>query len=457
MAVAPPDELCAVCDALYGWRGRELLGAKDVLCWVRRPKDGRFGIAFYGDALKMKLRALGHPLNNADANLDLSLQRALGYPAAARRERGFVHPAVQTMEYPDPYISGVIEGIESLCNDRLGMDGAVDVTLMPLEGSPWSPDNDPTAYYSAKTGKLGETKRPEWLIEVDARDGQQLGANYCAIAQRISHCRTAAVAARFVGRRAEPFLVTHCSGVFERYGASPQETAKAINACGGFLYPSTAVAPVPATNFGELVFVCDPSIILPAMRPYKQRGRWPVAVYDTDVWTETTGYFFGEGAVELLQELTDVDPRGFISKSDFCVLGPAVDPQANVLVPSTKKLRTTLAKRAKLYTRDLDADGLEQVRKSHFEQAAWYSFLEAKVAGIAAMGCYPLAVCPKPLLRKAQSHLTAIGFTGDIISIERPPEVAGRNPKWDYAWRVRDAVLAYAERAPSRFVLDLEE
>lgn len=458
MSVPPPEALRAIADALYGWRGRERIGAKDVVVWVRASKAeyGRYGIAFQGDALRMTRYALSGSLDNHQSSLDLSLQRALGLPAETRRGASGMWPVRQTMSDGDAHISEVLDGVEQLTSELLGGESLVEVTLMPSQGAPYSSHNSPTPYYSAKTGRVVTTKRPPWLVAVETSEGSAVGADFCAFAPRISHCVSGSVVGSFVGDPSRRFIVSHCSAVFDRVGGStPAATAKLIRSCGGLLFPSVAVGEVPATNFGELVLVADPSLILPALKPYKKRGAWPVIVYETDVWTETTRHFLGDGAVELLGELTDVSD--FMYKSHFWVLGPPVrDAQARPL-SSTKQLRTKLKQRARRYRRELDKSQMDAVRFAAGEGAEKYAYLEAKVNGVTAMDCYPLAVCPKGETRRVRSFLKGIGFAGDLITVERPAEVEGRDQRWDYAWRVRDAVLAYAERDPQQLVLSLEE
>ena len=461
MSVRPPEALKQIARQLYGWRGRELLGATDVLVWVRRPGEeyGRYGLAFQGDALRMQQRAIERPLANPQGTLDLALQRALGLPAEVRSYGGRTYPAHQTMDEGNAYVSVVLDGVDSLVSEKLGEEAVVESTLMPREGSPWSPQNSPTPYFSAKHGDQ-QTEKPKWLVEVETREGPALGADFCAFAPRITHCTSGAVVGSFWSNQHPGFLVTHASGVFDRgtqaeIASKARATGDLIRRCGGLLFPSLAISEVPATNYGELVFVADVSLILPALRPYKKRGRWPVVVYETDVWTETTHAFLGDAAAELLTELTDIP--NFMYKRSFWVLGPPVMQDVRPPVGSTKRLRTALAKRARLYKRALNEQGLELIRQSlPAEHVAWYGYLEAKVNGITSMDCYPLAVCPKGETRRVRAFLKRIGFAGELLTVGRPPAIEGRDPRWDYAWRVRDKVLEYAGVDADRLLLKLE-
>jgi len=445
-----PERLAELADRLYAWRGRELLGASDVLVWAKDAKH--IGLAFQGDAFRMQLRALGHTLYNRNYDLDLSLQRALGLYGEMGRD-GRV-PRVQTMDEPDPYIGSVLEGVGSLSREFLfGGDDSngVEATLMPNQGSPWWPEDKTTAWYSAKKHKAYETSKPSWAMEVKGRDGElKHGADFCQIAQRTQSCGSKAVV---VGIGGLEVLVTHCLSLDMR-----TESAAAVKACGGLLYPSIAVSPAPATNFGHLVLVADPMVVLQGLKPYRGRGAWPVTVYASDSWTENTTEITGTASIELFDELTgNLLETDWIYKSNFWVLGPrlqegqvspfGVDVRA---LSSTKELLGRLKTRFKRYHRQLDKAELEAVRGAGDP----YPFLEAKANLIVAPSCFNLAVCEKPDAPRARKWLDTAGFKGiKLLAITAPPVADGRNPDWDFAWNVRDVVLEYAAQKPLERVL----
>jgi hypothetical protein len=456
MTTAPDERMRELATRLYAWRGRELLGARDVMVWVRRPgaEFGAVGVAFHGDALKMTGHALVRPLDNRRSSLDLSLQRALGMPGDARSGRTGTWPVRQTMSDGQAHLAEVLDAVEQLTSEFLGGENLVEATLMPLEGAPWSPGNTPTPYYSARHGKA-MSQRPGYVVEVETRDGPALGADFCDVAATIGHCGGTGVVGMF--RSDTPsFLVTHAVGIFERVGGrTPAQTARLIRDCGGLLFPSVAVGVVPATNFGELVLVADVSLILAGLRPYKKRGAWPVVVYETDVWTETTTTFLADGAAELLVELTDIP--NYMYKHHFWALGPPVMDAEVAPLTSTKKLRLALGRRAKIWPEVLTEEDLDDTRARHGDDVHRYPYLEAKVNGITTMDCFPLAVCPRGQTRTYRSFLKGIGFGGTLITVKKPPAVEGRDPRWDYAWAVREAVLDYADEKPGTRVMLLEE
>lgn len=446
-----------IAHQLYEWRGREQLGAKDVALWQRRPgtESGEFGIAFMGDALKMTRHALMRELPNHDYQLDVSLQRALGLPGEVRHRRDGVHAVLQTMSQDRALIDDVLGSVSALAGVVYGRDEAFKSTLMPTPGAPWSPHNTPTTYYSARKG-FQTTKRPAYVMKVETREGPALGADFCQLLPTMSHCSGMGIVGGFWKDPSQRFLVTHSVPIFERYGgAPPAQTARSIRDCGGLLLPSLAVGVVPATNFGELVLVADVSLVLPTLKPYKARGAWPVIVYETDVWTSTTREFLGDGAAELLLELTDI--AEFMYSPHFWMLGPPIMDAMAAPIGSTQKLRTALKRRAKIWPELLTEAEHEQTMATHTDTVHRYPYLEVKANGILGMDCFPLAVCPRGDTRKHRSFLKGIGFAGELMTVPKPPEIEGRDPDWDYGWAVREAVLAYAEKRPGDRVVNLEE
>lgn len=445
-------EMKAIADGLLGWHGVEMIGAKDVLIWWRGPRN--IGIAFQGEALKMQLRATQQSLPNRHHYLDLSLQKALGFDVDVNA-RGY--PERQTMSDDDSFISEVLDAVGQLSMEVLQKQGLpddvmIEPTLMPLEGVPWSPQNLKNEYYSAKKKKVFSSKQPPWIIEVKRRmDGEEskaLGADFCTIAGRMSDCRGDAVCA-IVG--SVPFLVTHCLSL-----EKSAENAKNIAACGGLLFPSFAVGAVPATNFGHIVLVADPSIVLPGMKPYKKgRGNWPIVIYGTDAWTATTSSFMGDGAAELFDELTgNMDATNWMYRRHFWVLGPPYEEDKASRIDSTSKLRTRIVNRQKKYKREFSAAELE---KQRFEHGDPYPYLEAKANMIVAPSCFSIALFEHSVAKQAQKFLRDAGFEIETHLVSDEPEVPGRNVDWDYAWRIRDLILETAATDPSRAPIHVVE
>jgi len=59
-----PDMLKRAASSLLKWRGVDAMGGKDVLAWVM--KDGTYGFAIQGPALRFETRCFGesYPIRN---------------------------------------------------------------------------------------------------------------------------------------------------------------------------------------------------------------------------------------------------------------------------------------------------------------------------------------------------------------------------------------------------------
>lgn len=436
----PNESLKELAVRLQRWLGVERAGAKEILVWYTGEKYSPVGVAFRGDALKIKRSVLMQPVRNPAYRgttrygiLDESLALALGVE--------------QTQYFPsdEAHAFDFTSGVEQAASKFLeGEEEAVRVTFMPLEGAPWSVHNDPTPYVSGKTGRVTTTSRPDFLIEVETDEGKELGANPCLVAP-LAECATGYVMGTI---RTQEFVLTHTFSLETlRYA---ERTAELVNGCGGLLYPSLAIGEVPATNFGHVVLVADVGLVLASMRPYKKKkGAWPIVVYETDAWTATTLHTMKDGAVELFVELTGA-PVNWTYKSDFWVLGPPLQDHLAKPLSSTKQLAASLRRRARAYERELDAAELTAVREKHFESAEKYAYLEAKSNAIVPMSCFPLAVCPIAERSVAHAFLTNAGFGGELCIVDYhfdkndEAPIGGRDPRWDYAWQVRDVIVDYA-------------
>jgi hypothetical protein len=408
------------------------------------------------------------------------------------------------MDEPDPYRASVLEGVEQVVTDVLGGDDIierVDATVMPDVGAPWSPKNDPTPWYSAKKKRLFVTKRPEWLIEVELEKGshlaeqyhqtKMLGANVCLIAPKIGKCGTEIVG-RIPQRRHsvggfsehwEGCQCPKCSNVFDflvthsfelghrRHTQDAEAAARTIRECGGLVYPSLAVSPAPATQFGSTVLVVAVRTILVGLKPYRGRGAWPVVVYGTDTWTTTTGEVMTLGSIQLYEELTGNRDFGIYSHPHLWTLGAPIssggpfsdDDKMGRVISGTKQLAATLRKRAKLWPRGMTEEEMQVAKEQRSATAEYYPISEAKINGVLPLTCCPLALAPKDRAAASQTFLHAAGFKGTMIALEVPKALLkgieeGKDAAtWEYAWLVRDAVLEYAEQKPNERIFAVEE
>lgn len=472
--LAPTEAMKRVADGFLRSQLARQLGADTVFIWWSRER--RVRVAFVGPALRLQ-RRIREVFPNRRHALDLDLQRSVGLPGVLL-SAGYAD--MQTMDEPDPYLDSVLDGAGTIVTEALGGDSVVEhveVTLMPEEGEPWSPRNDPTPYYDAKAKKTLVGHKPAWVIEValdpELQSGDALlsqsvkvgpraayGADMCVTTALVEACAREIVG-MFPDRDHFTFLATHSVPLGRRgHMQDVKASGKTIRECGGMLYPSIALGQVPATIYGPLVLCASVATVLGGMRPYRSRGVWPVVAYSSDAWTVTTQTVVTRGSVEMFGELTGNRSMGF--GDQFWVLGAPVEwhEEQVQIVGSTKVLASKMLGRARRWRRGMSEADLQRARDYKGEA---FPYLEAKVNGRVSMSCFPLAVMPKILRVPSMTFLRAAGFTGDVLQLDVSPQMVqavdeGR-PEivWEYAWRVREAVLAYAAERPGTAILAVEE
>jgi len=468
--------LLEIADALQQWDwGLSALGAREVLAWW--TPDGTACIAFRGDALRIERNALmpEDGMNNHEWQLDVGVQKALGLDVEViwqdvgryqRRAVGVRGGAGQhTSEgsvHIGEFVSMVEDTVSFVFEEETGEDPpAVRVSLMPNEGSPWEFDHKSWDFYNAKKRQVQTTKRPKWLIEVEWRDpetGQEvmtIGADFCMLVDAVKGMRKKdrSYSMHFDSLIDLDILVTH-SLYFQTY--TPEDIAGYIRGCGGFLFPSLAVGHLPASNFGPVCLVLDPSLVLDGMKPYKTgRGAWPIITYDIDAWTGTMRDFLGTGSVEMFQQLTGSWSPSIYGQQHLWVLGPPFKqytPQSEVQpIFNTKKLRSELRRRIRAWQPGMDAGSMEELRMS--ERPERYPFLEAKSNSIVAVGNISAAVYPVAMEDEVERFLrliksSAVRVPIDVTYPESMFDIPGINA---WSWAVQDAVAALGKSVKVRF------
>lgn len=465
-----PEAVMRAADGLYKWRGIEEMGGKDVLAWVM--SDGTYGFAVQGPALRIErcFGEQGWPINNHQGYSDVALQKALGLDAHLERGHGWVGVEGgigQTMSEGRVSIDEAEPAITSVLSHVLD-DHSVHFTLMPTEGAPWNVGDTCTPYYSAKKRKMLCGKPPGGTIsvEVDAsfRSGEMErrenvpGIDFCTIADRIDETEGGIVGTTTGD---DTFLLTHSFNLDPKYNVgSPKEAAAAIVRCGGMLYPSLALSDVPASNFGTCCLVARLPVALRMLKPYKarSRGAWPVTIYHTDAWTETTRNFVSNASATLFEQLTGLwEP---FSNGHMMMLGPMsrdyAGPANAKIISSVSQLRSTLKKKRNRWKRSMT---VAQIEAASDMSDLRYPYLEVKVNGILGIpNTFPIAVCPTYLKSRTQEFLKAIGFNGRLLTIPIAGEFKDilrqdksvsiyetARAQWDYAWMVRDAVVGWQE------------
>jgi len=348
---------------------------------------------------------------------------------------------------------------------------SVSVTFIPEPGYPW-----PHWYYSVKEKKVIRPRKPSWILKDKIVDpGRRIdshGVDFCKLIGLAGNdYRMGAVRAEWSD--GTYFIVTHSMGGLDQVTrkGSWAENARFVKQCGGLLFPSLAVGPTSAGGFGPFVLVADVGVILSSLKPYKQRMTAPAAnVYNTDVWTMSTGDFYKDAAVSAFEQLTGESDFMYYIDQNVWPMGPPVvpgsfSPEEAGLVESVSQLRRDVELRMDLYPRDITPEELQEVRgPDRRQQGTWYSYVEAKVRSVMPVSSFPFAAAPRGHEKGFKSFLKKTGFEGELLPMDVPPEVLdvmyddwGRDLDFDrrraikewasqqYGWHVADA-LAEAGR-----------
>lgn len=443
---------------------------KDTTAWI---EDGDWRIAWIMPATKLQklIGAEDYHLPLNASMVDYWVSRILG-----KKESNF--------RYERELVAG--DFLPRLTDDVRGsLEEETDlrITFIPEPGYPWPCDND--VYLSVAKKKLIKSSRPPWLIEriVDAsRSIDSPGVDLCQIFETETVRPMNTVVGRYGDRPDDVFMVTHAMSSLTgqtRFG-DWEKNAEAVNNCGGLLFPSMAVGPIPAANFGLAVLIADVGLVLNSLKPYRRRAeRAVVGVYDTDAWTGTTRDFLLNGAISAYEQLHGHSVYTY----DLHVwpLGAPTAPELNgpaeaSTLDTTKQLIAELKRRFKIWRRGLTPEKYETIAADHALAKARYGYLEAKVNAVMPMRDFPLAVVPRELESGFSKFLAATGFVGELLTVDLPAEVrevmdenwsppdmlwerreAIRTWAWtEYGWNVLDRVMAYDGPSGREVVLHRE-
>ena len=355
-------------------------------------------------------------------------------------------------------------------------EGGATITIIPEPGYPW-PASD--GYYSAKLGRKIRSDRPGWLLPENVVDeGRSInspGINLCKMFEDPIDATMGAEIGRY-GRGADDFfIVTHAMGTVEgmtRYGtvqgvAGWEENARKVMECGGLLFPSMAIGPIPATNFGVGVVVADIGLVLNGLKPYLKRGEHPPsAVYSSDAWSGRTGSFLTDTAVAAFEQMHGLSDYVYYTELNIWPLGAprawatAGPGELAEELHKVTTLKKELRERFRLWRRDLSPEDVEKLRKKVSLTKARYGYLEAKVNGVMRLSDFPIAAIPPQQEEGFRRFLDITGFNGELLVVDLPDEIfevmlSSWSPKgmdldkklaiqaWaniQYGWNVADAV-----------------
>ena len=477
--------LRAVLDRLVSWSVLTSLGVKDVLY-----DDATGTVALIGPALKLE-RNIMIPqfVRNYNYRLNTDFGAHFGIPVEVEKWEGsyrvkdtrpmWFHGETTGDHESGEHIADFLQGLSHALRDAIARIGGEDpgeetltVTLITEPGYPYTPGKT-TEVYSAKKRKTAKVGEPPWLMQVKDRDGKaRWGVDFCKLMPVICPSRGTAIVGTFKPYRDLEFVVTHAGPLAFGGKLRDEEKRARLQRCPGLLFPSLASGIIPATNFGETVLVVRPDVILSTMKPYMQRGAYAVTTYNSDTWTETAGGFLEGIAIEAFEQLHG--NANYMYTNHAYVLGPEIkatgfhDEPAKPIT-STAKFANALTKRFKKWTRAMTPAKFKQLSESMTVER--YAYCESKVNIVLGWGCVPLAVTPRQFAMDAENNLRAMGFTGDLITVDAPDDIAavyaaGNMPltgrladamktvsgelatewrQYQYAWMVRDAILEYAK------------
>lgn len=307
----------------------------------------------------------------------------------------------------------------------------VSVTFIPEPGYPWPVDehDEPDfRYYSAARGKWIEPKKPGWLIEIRDDDGETArGVNPCLVfPAEATKVDPAGPVCGHIGGRGDDIrvMVTHSMQLYdasygENFHKSINVATESINACGGFLMPSLAVGPIPATNFGPLVLVAPLALALHGLKPYRgKKSETPSWVYPSDAWTRGTSWLMTAVARRLFRELHGHED--YMYGQQLEILGPPMietggpKDEGNVALETTKALRTALKRRMRPWRDDVSRAEFEKLNE-HLDPDAKYAYCEAKAREVVLVDTFPYFIVPDSYLKEAEYFVKKVGYRGEIV------------------------------------------
>lgn len=393
---------------------------------------------------------------------------------------------------PDVPPSDFLDGLGRLVEYAADLtEEEVEIVIIPEPGYPWRPDRV-VRYYDAKKDREIVSKKPEWAILgrydqplENIQDKEGYVADYCKLFPVVSMGEK--FPETLIQMPRTEAIVTHTFDVpLVPEGEQRKrmiKTAHEIKKCGGLLFPSLAVGPIPAANFGPVTFVLNAGCVLSGLHPYRPRGRYPVVLYNTDVWTETVGAIKKQLARDLFRELTGYGAN-YIYQSHLFALGPTlqtdrwvVDDQAKRL-KNVKQMESQLRKRFRQWPSQVTP---EKWTALHEEPGLHsYAYLEAKVANILALDNIRFVVCEKNFVKSVRVFLKSLGIKVPVypvdggeyavaytdetmekiheVAAEKLPEIDSWKVydyfRYHYAWKVAEAIREISKREGGVVQLD---
>lgn len=474
---------------LLAWaRGRFGRAVTDVFAWRSPGNPQHHHFALYGKAPALA-RALGFngKLANYGLWLDSSLARAFGVEGRSVRNGSATEPFLSHVGDRDEFRPHhILDAVDTaLSRHALHVDDdLVHTAILTAPGYPYFGPG--TVYFSAATGRHYAAPTPPWEKHAEAytrvgilKHGIRPVADWCQLARR-SDVGVASIS--LVHGADPPVFVTHSLelGAGWRY----EEAALEILRCQGLLFPSFAVGPIPASQFGPCSLFANANIVRRELKPYRERGReTDVVLYATDAFTPVTSEIVTELAAKLYDQLTGraVSALFMYGEPHLYMNGLVTDDETSE-VEGGAPLVTTLTNavrrlkgRFKVWRGPMTPAQfrrtIEKVTVApRHGQNVWtverspdqFAFLEAKAHVIVPMTAFRLAVVPDAGEGEYRTFLASIGYQGAVQVIALSPEerrafgpsahVADEETeraRYNYAWRVAAAARAVIDTAGS--------
>lgn len=326
-------------------------------------------------------------------------------------------------------------------------------TFMPDGGIPWTDEDTSIEYWTQKGRRWQRSTRPHGLVRVDdtTENKQVLGIDPCTVFRpspssaelRRKICDAIGTPHPIRCRlteRGPVWMATHSLGK----RSLVDNTADAVRACGGLLFPSLAVGPIPASNFGPVCLVGNLSLVLQGLPPYEQ-GAW---VYDTDAWTITSGEANRWVARQLFRELCG--HQDWTYGHNMWVLGPPKyhtgGPRGDQApVTSFAQLAASIGRRAKVWRRSLTEREFDKLGRSLSGSDEGYSYCETKAREVVPLSEFPYLIAPVAYQGEVMRFVERTGYSGTVVFGDEDrwlyEEMAQRNDEYAlyrWAWEVAE-------------------
>lgn len=406
----------------------------DVVYWVNSNDYPR--IAFVGNPLKVALTfgiledGTGESSPYLASQIGRAIQSKMGIPLTPMDMREMWERSPAGLgDLLDRFSGQVIWQWAEAHDAPIGDEGC-RIGFIPEPGYPWPAKGD--RYYSAKQQRWLPSKQPGWLIEVESRDEPGVmvpGVNPCLVFPS-DETRTTPGGPVCGELDGSPVMVAHSMTLLDPSESGGRHKVldaaiAGIKGCGGFLFPSLSVGPIPAANFGPIVLVAHLELVLDSLLPYRRnKRRRPCWVYSTDAWTKTTGELMRDTAMELFDELHgDDDWYGRY----IATLGVPIHTSGSLFahketraITSTKTLATSLRKRMRGWSPDMEIEEFSDKDQNSSSETK-YTYAEAKAREVVRLEEFPFLIAPSFLKPVVAQFVKGVGYKGKVVYLREEP------------------------------------